>query len=222
MNLKLAEIDITVPPRHEGRTTEDRERWSILRFLATLNQQERIDFPLSLTKRERPDFHIRIAGRDWGVEITEAIPTDYAKALAIAANLDPDVVIDRSLFKFGEKKSIEEILEIIESSKLTDCSWVSEHAAQDFASAIQTIVSNKTEKFRKAGFEKFQTNILLIYENMPVPKLERRSALTFTTDILEPYWQEEERFDYVYIESGEAMLCLHQGGHELIRINNLW
>ena len=113
---ELKSIDISVPPRGEGRTTDHCERWSICRFLSTLNQEGKIDFPIDVQKQERPDFYIHSGGRELGVEHTEAIPSDYAKAMAIAEREKPDAIIDMSLFKIGETKSLDEIRGIIHAS----------------------------------------------------------------------------------------------------------
>jgi hypothetical protein len=52
----LRGIDISVPPRKEGRKTPHLETWSICHLLATLAQCNEIVYPMELTKRERPDF----------------------------------------------------------------------------------------------------------------------------------------------------------------------
>ena len=80
----LAKIDITVPPRTAGRTTEHCERWSICRWLSTQNSQSSIDFPMTLIDRESPDFRLDTPNGTTGIEVTEAVPVDFAKATALA------------------------------------------------------------------------------------------------------------------------------------------
>ena len=66
----LANTDIGVPPRADGRETEHCERWSICQLLATLATHNRLNFPMELVKRERPDFLLKSggqkSGKKWG------------------------------------------------------------------------------------------------------------------------------------------------------------
>ena len=105
----LRSINITVPPRTEGRTSEDCERRSFCRFLSTLNGTGMVDYPLRVSKREKPDFQVYTGDSVWGVEVTEAIPSDYARASALRDRENPDALLDMSLFKYGETKTLEQI-----------------------------------------------------------------------------------------------------------------
>ncbi len=219
---QLSSIDISVPPREEGRTTADCERWSIMRFLAALNNASELQFPLTVTKRERPDFSVEVGTEIWGVEITEAIPTAYARALTIAAKENPEAMIDISLFKYGEDKSLEEIREIVNASKLTGPGWVGKGAEKELSQAISQAVLIKTQKLRKRGFSKFPSNILLIYENMPLPSLDLNAVLALIAEELSTYWGSEETFHRVYIESGQKMIAFSANSHYAIEIPKLW
>jgi len=156
LNSKLKNIDISVPLRGEGRTTGDCERWSICRFLSTLNQVGEIEFPIDVQKQERPDFYVHSGDRELGIEHTEAIPADYAKAMVIAERENPDAIIDMSLFKFGEQKSLDEIRNIIHASELTGDGWAGNNAEAELADSIKNVVLGKTKKLKKDGFMKFE------------------------------------------------------------------
>lgn len=123
LDVELSNIDISVPEVGKGRTKEDREIWSICRFMAALNQHHKIGFSASLKKQERPDYHLSHADNNWGIEITEAVPSTYLWALDIAKEENSTAVIDISLFKFGEKKSRDEIRKIVNESELTGDGW---------------------------------------------------------------------------------------------------
>jgi hypothetical protein len=79
----LESINIKVPLRTEGRSTEDCERWSICRLLATLAKNNLLKYPVEVHHRNKPDFRIRIGQDIIGVEVTEAIPQDLARADAL-------------------------------------------------------------------------------------------------------------------------------------------
>lgn len=219
---KLRRIDISVPPRGEGRTTDDCERWAICRFLSTLNQEGRIEFPLEVEKRERPDFFILSGGREVGIEHTEAIPLDYAKAIVIAEREKPDAIIDMSLFKFDEQKSLDEIREIIHASELMGDGWGGNSAEDELSYAIENVVLGKTEKLKKEGFKKYEKNVLLIYENMPLPHINYDILIEKCAKNLSGYWRSPNSFDSVYIESGKWLILLNAQETDLFRIKDLW
>ena len=219
---KLKSICISVPPRGNGRTTDDCERWSICRFLSTLNQAGKIEFPFDLQKRERPDFYALSGSSEFGIEHTEAVPTDYAKAIAIANREKPDAMIDMSLFKFGEKKSLDEIREIIHASELTGDGWVGNGAEVELSDAIKIVVLGKTEKLKKDGFDKYEKNILLIYDNMPQPHINHDTLIEKCVKNLSGYWDNSITFDDIYIESGDRLILLNHQESTSFNIENLW
>ena len=133
--LELASIDISVPPRNEGRSKEHCERWSICRWLSTLNAVAEIDFPLRVTKREKPDFQVCAGSVAWGIEVTEAIPTDFARASALAGKEAQEPLIDISRFKYGDTKTLEEIRLILNQKKLTEEGWAGDSAESELADA---------------------------------------------------------------------------------------
>jgi hypothetical protein len=98
----LRAIDITVPLRTEGRTTEHCERWSICRFLSTYAGTNLLGYPLKIEKRERPDFLLSLPSRRVGIEITEAVPPDWAWADARREKLNYDKLVFLQRFRPGE------------------------------------------------------------------------------------------------------------------------
>jgi hypothetical protein len=143
-----------------------------------------IDFPLRVTKREKPDFQICSGSRALGVEVTEAIPTDYARASALAKKENPDALIDISLFKLGETKTREEIRQICNQRKLAGEGWAGDSAEHELAEAVRSITDSKTEKLRKPDFDKYPRNLLLIYDNMPLPLLDHDMVTVHCADKL--------------------------------------
>jgi hypothetical protein len=70
-------MDISVPARTEGRTTRHTETWTIARLLATL----------AAYHRDKPDIALTSGGLEIGIEITEAISTQYAAYQALETDL---------------------------------------------------------------------------------------------------------------------------------------
>ena len=60
-------------------------------------------------------------GRDnIGIEVTEAIPQDYATASALSEKENPSAIIDMSLFKWGSQpRGLDELRMIISQEKMT-------------------------------------------------------------------------------------------------------
>ncbi len=77
---QLRTIDISVPPRTEGRTTEQREQWSICRLLATYAETDLLDYPLQVKHKDRPDIILSMPSVCVGIEITEAVPENLARS----------------------------------------------------------------------------------------------------------------------------------------------
>jgi hypothetical protein len=54
----LAETSIDVPAKTEGRRTEHTEKWTICRLLSTLAGLNKLEYPVNLIHRYRPDYRI--------------------------------------------------------------------------------------------------------------------------------------------------------------------
>lgn len=219
----LRSVDISVPARTEGRTSEHCERWCICRLLATLNLHDRLSFPLMLVDRERPDFELHLGDRQTiGIEVTEVIPTDYAKASAMTEREEGDASLDLSLFKWDDRKTKEEFQEIVEAKKLSLQGWDDDQAEEEFANAVPSVIKTKTQKLRASGFSRFNTDVLLIYDNLPLPHLDLDNALSHLSRSLASYWTKSDRFSPIYIELLDNILCLSPSQQELLMLADLW
>ncbi len=219
----LSRIDISVPPRTEGRTTKHCERWSICRLLATRADYHLLSYPLSLKHQDRPDFKL-ILGKDViGIEFTEAIPQDYAAASALSKKEHSDGFLDMSLFKWGTKKrSVANLRSIVTQEELSGPGWDGDSVEREWTQAIAEIVNKKTHKLTSSGFEKLPINWLLIYDNLPLPMLENDKALKYLKEILQSYWNIGGRFDIVMVETGNEILEIDAISSQNREINDLW
>lgn len=165
--LQLASIDISVPPIGKGRTTEHCERWSICRLIATITKYQDLEFPIKLMKRERPDFCLSFGQWRIGIEFTEAIQPDYARARVLPeARLD-ESILDASLFKWGSpKRSLQGLRSIASERKLTGPGWEGDEIEVEWSEAIFDTIKKKSEKLISEGFEKYSENWLSIYDNV--------------------------------------------------------
>ena len=204
----LEGTSVDVPGRTQGRKTEHTEKWSICRLLSTLATNDTLFFPLSLQHTDKPDFILKMNKNEYGIEITESIPKDYARCRAMAEREKPEAVIDISLFKRGSPpKSTEELRRIINSSELTGDGWSGNSAEIEWAHHIHDAISTKIEKLNNSGYKELPEYWLSIYDNLPLPKVNATKATeTLISEISEKwkgyYWV----FTRIFIESGPIII----------------
>jgi len=203
----LAGLDISVAGRTQGRMTEDTERWTISRLLATLNQQGRLHFPLKITHGDKPDFDLVQGNSSTGIEITEAISQCYSACLALADRIKPDAVIDMSRFRpDSPRKTTQQLREIIAASSLTGPGWAGNSAEEDWATFIAGDICGKHAKL--VGYRQFPVNWLAIYDNLPLSNVNLANAIANLAPKIAPLWSQKPCFDAVFIEHGPFIVEL--------------
>lgn len=95
---KLSELDNPVPGRTRGRSSHQRERFAIVRFLELVTKDtllttlsgSAVSFPFKLGKQDGPDFVLRFPGsRTVGIEIVEVATAAHQKALTKLETMPP-------------------------------------------------------------------------------------------------------------------------------------
>jgi len=212
-----------VPGRTEGRKTEHVEKWSICHLLATLVPINTLLFPLSLQHIDKPDFILEMDKNQYGIEITESIPPDYAKCCAMAEKINPDTVIDMSLFKWDSPpKSTKELKEIINCSKLTGPGWSGESAEGDWAKYIHGAISTKLDKLNNSGYKELPEYWLSIYDNLPLPSIKATRATGTLISEFSKEWKGDRVFTHVFIEMGQTMIDISGNKATNHNILDLW
>jgi len=223
LQLALQSIDISVPLRTEGRTTEHTETWNICRLLATLTESNLVHYPVSVQHRDRPDFEIKFGETQIGVEVTEAISQQYAAYCALAEREFPDVFLEPGHFRWGAQKlTTDEMRALLRQDQLSASPWVGDRAEREWAMYIQSIVESKLAKLGKPGFSHFSENWLSIYDNLPLCHIDLEKAISFLRPELVASWSHSPTFAAIYVEHGPviAMLSRSEARHLLLR--DLW
>ncbi|NMR26501.1 hypothetical protein HH219_13325 [Pseudoalteromonas sp. NEC-BIFX-2020_015] len=190
----IEELKVEVLPRGKGRTSEQCEQWVFRESLNLFFCSNEVELPFKVTKREKPDFHVEMAGTNYGVELTEIIHSDHAKALTLhQAN-----VVDPSLFKLKQPhRTKQELKEVASRNKLTGTPWMGDSSVEhEFAQSVYDTTLKKHKKL-KSHYTQYPVNCLLAYHNHSSPCLNYEKALKFTEEKLSLYWG--NGFDFVLV-----------------------
>jgi len=212
----LDSIDISVPLRSKGRKTEHTEKYTIVSFLKEFHNKEEFSFPFTLTHRDKPDFSITSQIKKIGIEFTESIPEQLAKATYLLekhfegyAKLEPEF--------FGldaPKRTDNEILEILNKSqeRLIGQGFVGKSIEKKWILGIQSCINKKTKKLNNPEFEIFGNNYLLIYDNQTKPMLDKNYIVENLFPFFKEYWDEniQKTFDKVFIDSGKVFFVINK------------
>lgn len=201
---QLETIDISVPPRGEGRTKEHTEQWSICRFLAAHAETPLIEYPLRLEKRERPDFLLQLPSRNIGIEVTEAVPPGWAWADARRERLNHDSVVFLHHFKPGEAQRSSEEIDAIVRGESWGAPWVGDAPERQWAEVMAHFASQKAAVLAKPGYERFSADWLLIYDNWPLPAVkEPKAAAHFAARLAA--MERRPPFERIFVECNKAI-----------------
>lgn len=183
---------------------------------------DRICFPLQLIKRERPDFLLKAGSLNIGIEITEAINEEYAKAVTLPEAASDDAIIDSSLFKWGTtRRKLEDLRFIISQKKPTGPGWDGNSVEKEYAAAILDIIDFKTQKLQKLGFDRFDKNWLDIYCNIMLPLLNLYEANELFVKNATNYWS-KNGFSDVFVEKGDSIIWYSSEGTQILPLADLW
>lgn len=215
----LQKEDVDVPLRTEGRTTEHTENYAICFLLSTLAQQDRLNYPLSLTHIDRPDFVLSFANKNIGIEHTEAVPQNEAAKDALREQgVGPDMHFLSRAFPGEKRRKSKQLKKEIEADAMTD-GWSGNQPEHGWADAMKFFVDEKLQKLHKDGFVKHEENWLLIYDNWPLPSINRELAVSYFQMNLAG---QKVDFDRIYVVS-DAYLCeILPGSEYIFQVNDLW
>jgi hypothetical protein len=181
---QLPAVNVTVPSSGEGRTTDRKEIYAIIRLLSSL-PHETFSYPLSVVKLERPDFEIRCNDFSIGVEHTEAIPRNAAHEAKLRADgAGPSVYMVSKTSIDEPRKHKKTLLAEIEANEPGE-PWIGDEMEREWVSAIVHFVSKKMNVASREGFQRFSQNWLLIYDNIPAVGLMKDEGITFLMEAIE-------------------------------------
>ncbi len=175
---RLAELNIDVPARSDGRRNHHAERYCIAHLLATL-PVERLSFPLTLAHSDRPDFLLAMPDGDVGIEHTEAVPENVARAEFLREKgLGPDVYFIPRSAPGEPRKTAAELRREIEADA-SGGGWVGDSPERQWATAMAHYIREKLPKAMADGFVRYRSNWLIVYDNWPLPAINYAKAASY-------------------------------------------
>jgi hypothetical protein len=216
----LKKQDIAVPPRTEGRTSQQCERWGGFRLLATLAKGDFFSYPLKLVHQDKPDFLICYGECKVGIEFTEAISQEWAETDALMEREGIEVPLLMDQFKRGTpKRTVSQRRDIIHNQPVGE-GWAGNGFAHEWALCMMDSVYKKTEDFRKPDFKKYAKNMLLIYDNWYIPPVN--AGMKFLIAELKSYWNQKNNYDGVLIDTGNQLVTIYPRKWNQQPIVDLW
>ncbi len=196
---ELGSTNISVPGRKQGRKSESKEIYSIHRLLSTISNSNDLSFPLSLHKREKPDFLLSCSNYNIGIEITEATSQDYSEYLTLADKEDGNILIEPALFHYNSKTSLADKKELLKQDSLISDGWAGDGMEKEWSLYIKDSINKKSKKFIQSEFQKFNQNWLHIYDNTPTLCLDKELLTPYLYDI----WQTHQGgcFNKIFIDT---------------------
>lgn len=180
---KFAELHIDVPARSEGRRNHHAERYCIAHLLATL-PTERLSYPLTLIHSDKPDFVLRMSGSEVGIEHTEAVPENVARANFLREKgLGPDVYFTPHAMPGEPRKTADELRHEIKADN-PGSGWCGNSPEREWAAAMAHYVKEKIPKALADGFVRYPANWLIVYDNWPFPAIDYSKAAKYLASLL--------------------------------------
>lgn len=223
----LRNIDISVPSRIEGRKTHHTETYIVCRLLSTLAGANQLAFPISVSPRDppndRPDVFMRTRNAQIGLEITEAIPQQFAALCALAEQEFPDRWFPADLFPWGAGSlTKDEMRALLRQNAPAASGWIDDTPEREWALFMQKVVEIKRTKLAQPGFDKFEQNWLCIYDNLPLPNVHLARAIEILKQLLKDYWDCSPIFDVLLIERDTVIARITANKSEHFVVNELW
>ncbi|WP_426687213.1 hypothetical protein [Rhodanobacter ginsengiterrae] len=213
----LRRVNVRVPDRAEGRTKEHTERYAIARLLSTIPHE--LEFPFMLVHDDRPDFIIVSISSRIGIEHSEIVPENVARASFLRSKGHGPEVYFLPHAKYGEdRRTAQQIKSEIELDELGS-GWIGDGPERGTAEAIVGFAQRKVESSQKLGYRIFDRNWLLLENNWPAPALDIYKSVSFAHPGLVEH-RVFEIFKYVFVETDSDIAILSADSFSVVPLVN--
>lgn len=205
----LISVDTSIPNRLEGGRKKQIEISATVNFLNQSKDEIFTEFPAKLVHSDKPDFRIFSKNNAIGIEVTEAIPEQLARAkVLLEKHFSEDTILEPEFFEQDEPKiKNDEIIKIHKRSnkELFGPPSYGKSIEKRWLQGINNSVIKKTKKLNHVEFDKFQMNWLLIYDDQTKANLDKEYVLAKLSVDFNDYFNDKENYIYdrIIIVSGE-------------------
>lgn len=215
-----AKTSVVVPMRANGREKE-LERYSTVHLMSALMMDNRIVYPVRLVKRERPDFMLSMGNRRIGIEHTEAIAENEAhKTVWRQKGYGPQTWYVSHVLPGEPKKKHKKLIQEIEANDPGD-GWEGNSPEREWADAMIYSVKHKLCSVRKDGFDRFEEDWLIIYDNWSLPAPDVHEAAPFFFKAVQQIGALQE-FQRIFVLRDQLLCEVSATGFKVYRTNDLW
>ena len=216
-------------PPGERRTKEQSESWVIWHFLKAVAGSGRIEYPLNVEHKDRPDLVLSCGTGKTGIEITNAVPEDWKRAEAEKERItNPDdvpcVLFVPSFRIRDQKRSKDEIRKMARNQAQAQLRpHMGNSIERNWVEAMVCITEHKAGKFAAPGFAEHDKNWLLIHDNWS-PGIHgcHEAAKSLARQLFSCKWRNP--FEKIFILKGDGQsvwkfsrdvekMKLHSPGH---------
>lgn len=154
----------------EKDSTAVHESLSIAIYLISLSKISTLSFPITITKRESPDFLYSDSNINIGIEHSISTIEQYKIALKELSKMPVGSNLELSFYSpFNRVKNKNSSIGIRQpNEKLIGLGYHGDSAEREWAEIISTSISKKTKLLNKEFFRKYDYNELIIEDESPV------------------------------------------------------
>jgi hypothetical protein len=162
-----------------------------------------------------------MAGANVGIEITEAIPENWAKISALHEVHEYDNVMFISRCKPGESRRPTAELDKIARGEDMGVGWGGDSPEREWADVMLHFARQKAAKLAKPGFQRFDRDWLLIYDNWPLPAVNEERAAEYLRAKLAVEIPPLP-FHAIFVEGNKHFWHFEDGLVHSMPINDVW
>ncbi|XOV85418.1 MAG: hypothetical protein ACFHXK_09925 [bacterium] len=216
----LQSLDDTVKPRGDGRTSDQTELWIIKRTLLTILKHMPLDYPVKLVKNERPDFLLHQGNITIGIEVSEIVDSQLAKAQTLPETQEPNTIIDRSKFRLSDaNRTLEQLRELASATKLDGPGWCGDSVERELAFGVGSWLENKRSKLSESSFKKCQQNWLVLYNNLQLPNIHLNIANPLIMGVVVPQLSDNS-FNLLLLLSLPKLITYSESSYDTWDVEN--
>lgn len=136
-------------------------------------------YPVQVHKRESPDFLLDTLAGKVGVECMEVVPAAYKQLLAKLSHINSGWVRPVARYHPGDARSERDspLLRQLLADTHEGSEWVDDEPERLWLEVMRWAVEKKREVMHKPAFARQPRNVLLLYDNWPLP------PVTFAEDV---------------------------------------